>query len=57
MPPDEAFGFSFIDADKQGYPDYWEEVLKRTRPGGLIMLDNTLKRRQGARSRAAAPTR
>lgn len=43
MPTDEAYDFSFIDADKQSYPDYYEEVLKRTRPGGLIMLDNTLK--------------
>lgn len=38
----EDFDFSFIDADKQGYPDYYEEVLARTRPGGLIMLDNVL---------------
>jgi caffeoyl-CoA O-methyltransferase len=43
MPPDPSFEFSFIDADKQGYPDYYEEVLRRTRPRGLIMLDNTLK--------------
>lgn len=43
MPTEPSFDFSFIDADKQGYPDYYEEVLRRTRPGGLIMLDNTLK--------------
>jgi caffeoyl-CoA O-methyltransferase len=42
LPDTENFDFSFIDADKQGYPDYYEEVLARTRPGGLIMLDNVL---------------
>ena len=43
MPEDEdPFDFAFIDADKAGYPDYFEEVLARTRPGGLIALDNML---------------
>jgi len=34
--------FTFIDADKTGYRDYYEEVVPRTRPGGLIVLDNML---------------
>jgi caffeoyl-CoA O-methyltransferase len=38
-----AFDFAFIDADKAGYPEYYELVLARTRPGGLIMLDNMLQ--------------
>ena len=38
-----AFDFAFIDADKAGYPDYYELVLARTRPGGLILLDNMLQ--------------
>jgi caffeoyl-CoA O-methyltransferase len=38
-----AFDFAFIDADKSGYPDYYELVLARTRPGGLILLDNMLQ--------------
>lgn len=38
----ETVDFSFIDADKEGYPVYYEEVLKRTRPGGVILLDNML---------------
>jgi caffeoyl-CoA O-methyltransferase len=42
MPEEERFDFAFIDADKTGYPDYFEEVLPRTLRGGLIMLDNTL---------------
>jgi predicted O-methyltransferase YrrM len=32
----------FIDADKAGYPAYYEELLGRLRPGGLIALDNVL---------------
>lgn len=36
----EPIDFSFIDADKKGYPRYYEEVVKRTRPGGLIVIDN-----------------
>ena len=38
----ETVDFSFIDADKEGYPVYYEEVLKRTRAGGVILLDNML---------------
>jgi caffeoyl-CoA O-methyltransferase len=37
---DEPIDFSFIDADKKGYPGYYEEVVERTRPGGLIVIDN-----------------
>ena len=42
LPERELFDFAFIDADKTGYPDYYEQVLVRTRPGGLIMVDNVL---------------
>jgi len=42
LPEAEVFDFGFIDADKTGYPDYYEQVLLRTRPGGLIMVDNVL---------------
>jgi caffeoyl-CoA O-methyltransferase len=38
-----SFDFAFIDADKAGYPDYYELVVARTRPGGLILLDNMLQ--------------
>ena len=38
-----AFDFAFIDADKSGYPEYYELVLARMRPGGLILLDNMLQ--------------
>jgi caffeoyl-CoA O-methyltransferase len=42
LPEREVFDFAFIDADKPGYPDYYEESLARMRPGGLIVLDNVL---------------
>jgi caffeoyl-CoA O-methyltransferase len=40
----DSFDFAFIDADKAGYPDYFERCLKLVRPGGLIAIDNTLQR-------------
>jgi caffeoyl-CoA O-methyltransferase len=43
LPSGEQFDFAFIDADKTGYPDYYEEVLARLRVGGLILLDNMLQ--------------
>jgi caffeoyl-CoA O-methyltransferase len=42
LPPGPAFDLAFIDADKQGYRGYWEELVPRMRPGGVILVDNTL---------------
>ncbi|MFI6579650.1 O-methyltransferase [Embleya sp. NPDC050493] len=36
------FGLVFIDADKRNYPGYYELCLRLVRPGGLLVLDNTL---------------
>jgi len=36
------FDLAFIDADKTGYLSYFERCLELLRPGGLVMLDNTL---------------
>jgi caffeoyl-CoA O-methyltransferase len=33
---------AFIDADKERYPEYYEAILARTRPGGVLVLDNML---------------
>jgi len=43
LPEEEQFDFAFIDADKTGYPLYYEEILKRLRTGGLILIDNVLQ--------------
>lgn len=42
LPAREQFDLVFIDADKTGYPAYWDEVVPRVRPGGVILTDNTL---------------
>ena len=42
LPEREVFDFAFIDADKPGYPEYYELVLARLRPGGLVVVDNVL---------------
>lgn len=42
LPREPRFDLAFLDADKEGYVDYWEELVPRVRPGGLILADNTL---------------
>jgi caffeoyl-CoA O-methyltransferase len=42
LPPDPVVDFAFIDAEKSEYPAYYEELIERLRPGGLIVVDNTL---------------
>ena len=32
----------FIDADKFSYVDYWEELVPRVHPGGVLLVDNVL---------------
>jgi caffeoyl-CoA O-methyltransferase len=42
LPVARTFDLAFIDADKINYAIYYEELLTRIRPGGLIMVDNVL---------------
>jgi caffeoyl-CoA O-methyltransferase len=44
LPREPEIDFAFIDADKTGYLDYYEELLPRVRPGGLLVLDNVLRK-------------
>lgn len=37
-----TFDLAFIDADKPGYPEYWERCVELVRPGGVIAIDNVL---------------
>ena len=39
---DTRIDFAFIDADKPGYRSYYDEIVPRLRPGGLLLLDNVL---------------
>jgi caffeoyl-CoA O-methyltransferase len=40
FPAEPRFDLAFIDADKDGYPAYWLELVPRMRPGGLVLADN-----------------
>ncbi|PZG21616.1 O-methyltransferase [Nonomuraea aridisoli] len=41
---DETIDLAFLDADKANYPGYYELLMERLRPGGLLLADNTLRR-------------
>ncbi|MEW6470251.1 MAG: O-methyltransferase [Bacteroidota bacterium] len=38
----ESWDLVFIDADKENYPNYYDLVFDRVRPGGFIIADNVL---------------
>ncbi|MEU1387429.1 MULTISPECIES: O-methyltransferase [unclassified Nonomuraea] len=40
---DEPIDLAFLDADKGNYPGYYELLVERLRPGGLLLADNTLR--------------
>lgn len=37
------FDFFFIDADKEGYPDYFRACLRLARPGSVMVFDNAVR--------------
>jgi predicted O-methyltransferase YrrM len=42
LPEEPTIDLAFVDADKESYPTYYEELVRRLRPGGLLLLDNVL---------------
>ncbi|WUD75560.1 class I SAM-dependent methyltransferase [Streptomyces sp. NBC_00510] len=42
LPRDPWIDLVYLDADKGNYVNYWEELVPRMRPGGIIAADNTL---------------
>jgi caffeoyl-CoA O-methyltransferase len=42
LPSEPVYDLAFIDADKPSYPQYWEELVPRVKPGGVILVDNAL---------------
>ena len=49
LPASHTFDFAFIDADKSNYLVYYEEILKRMRPNGLILIGQRAVERRGRR--------
>jgi caffeoyl-CoA O-methyltransferase len=42
LPRAPEIDLAFVDADKPAYRDYYEELLPRLRPGGVMVFDNVL---------------
>ena len=42
LPATPSIDMAFIDADKAGYIDYYEELIPRLQPNGVILVDNVL---------------
>jgi caffeoyl-CoA O-methyltransferase len=42
LPVTPEIDLAFVDADKTGYGAYYDELLPRLRPNGLIVFDNAL---------------
>jgi predicted O-methyltransferase YrrM len=43
LPAEPHLDLAFIDADKTGYAAYWEAIVPRLVPGGLVLVDNVLR--------------
>jgi len=42
LPAEPHLDWAFIDADKENYAGYWEALVPRMRPSGLLVVDNVL---------------
>jgi len=42
LPADASIDLAFIDADKENYANYYDALLPRLRPNGVMLVDNTL---------------
>jgi caffeoyl-CoA O-methyltransferase len=42
LPAEPMFDLAYLDADKTGYPGYYDELVPRLNPGGLLAIDNVL---------------
>ncbi|MFH8367532.1 O-methyltransferase [Streptomyces sp. NPDC018031] len=42
LPDEPHIDLAYLDADKGNYIAYWEELVPRLNPGGLIVADNVL---------------
>ena len=42
LPAEPHLDLAFIDADKGGYPTYWNELVPRVRRNGVLLVDNVL---------------
>lgn len=42
LPTEPTVDLAFLDADKTGYLGYWEQLVPRLRPGGVLLVDNVL---------------
>ena len=51
LPDDPPIDLAFIDADKRSYQIYYEEIVRRLSPKGIILVDNVLWGWSGGRSR------
>jgi predicted O-methyltransferase YrrM len=44
--PDDAWDMIFLDAERPAYMSYWPDLVRVTRPGGLLAVDNVLSHAQ-----------
>lgn len=43
LPGSPQFDLAFIDADKTAYRSYWDELVPRMLPGGVLLADNVFQ--------------